>query len=90
VTVFVVPRETNEAVPFTFALNGTNLVSGVTYQIVAKGSRPTGTWISAVTWNGNYPCFVMSGVAAGRYSLFAQTTSSPYTPTRYIGDVISD
>lgn len=89
-SVFTVPRETSEAVPFLYELGGVNLTTGVTYALVPSGTRPS-SFSAAVTWNSNYPCFVITaGMTPGRYKLYAQTTSSPYTPTRFIQDVIID
>lgn len=87
-SLVVIPRESVEAYPFTFALSGTPLTSGVNWALVPTGSRPS-AFQAAVTWNGNYPCFTVNGsLAPGRYRLYANTTTSSYTPERYVVDVI--
>lgn len=50
------------------------------YQIVAKGARPVGTWLSAVT-RGVAKGIDIVGLAAGYYWVFVRVEGqSPYAP----------
>ena len=74
----VVPRETVEYIPIEVTLNGVVTTTGVSYAIVADGSRPT-SWTSATVLNGaTYG--LITGLSAGTYIIWARVNAAPETP----------
>lgn len=73
-------RETNDWRSFTFTRDGVPYTGAWSYQIVAKGARPVGSWLSAVVLNGQRGIDVKN-LAAGYYWVFFRIDGqAPYAP----------
>jgi hypothetical protein len=73
-------RETDDWRGFTLTNQGSAYAGSWSYQITARGSRPIGTWLSAVTLNSRKGIDIQ-GLAAGRYWVwFRIEGQSPYAP----------
>jgi len=81
VTVIAYQRETDDWRGFTVTNQTTGqLATGWSYQIVARGARPTGSWLSAVV-NGTQKGIDIQGLSAGYYSVFFRIEGqAPYAP----------
>jgi saccharopine dehydrogenase-like NADP-dependent oxidoreductase len=86
VITLTVPRETIEYIPVAVTLNGIATTTGVSFAVVADGSRPT-SWTSAtVLDNATYT--LISGLAPGLYNVFAKVSAAPETPVVICGSLI--
>jgi hypothetical protein len=78
-TIYV-QRETDDWVGKTLTQDGVTYTGAWSYQIVAYGSRPTGSWTSAVVSAGNKGINLES-LAAGNYWVFYRIDGQgSYTP----------
>jgi hypothetical protein len=80
VTQVVYQRETDDWRGFAIIQDGQPYAGAWSYQIVAKGARPSGSWQSAVT-RGVAKGVDIQNLAAGYYSLFIRVDiGAPYAP----------
>jgi len=80
------PRESVEVQPFTLAVDGVNVLTGVEICLVPSGTRPTG-WAAPITIGGKLGVLV-SGFAVGIWDLWGRVTNSaPETPVVFIGSI---
>ena len=69
--MLVMQRETDDWVKWPVTQNGAAYTGAWSYQIVAYGARPTGTWLTAVV-NGADKGVDIQGLTAGYYSIFVR------------------
>jgi hypothetical protein len=73
-------RETDDWRAIDVALNGNAYTGGWSYQIVTYGSRPTGSWTSAVVLSGAKGIDIQ-GLTVGSYQVFLRIDGqTPYAP----------
>ena len=72
------PRETVEFLPVPITVGGVAVLTGVTFAVVAEGTRPA-TWVAPTTLDDEIGVMV-SGFAPGYWRVFAKVASSPETP----------
>lgn len=72
------PRESVEFQPVAITVNGTAVLTGVTFSVVEYGLRPS-TFGTAVSLSGNIGVMV-SALDPGDYTVWAKIVSSPETP----------
>ena len=79
-TQVVYQRETDDWRGFSLTQDGQPYAGAWSYQIVAKGTRPTGSWQSAVT-RGLAKGVDIQNLSAGYYSIFFRIEiGAPYAP----------
>jgi len=74
----IFPRETVEFQPVPITVGGVAVTTGVTYSVVAEGTRPT--VFVAPTTLGDEIGVMVAGFAPGYWRVFAKIASSPETP----------
>jgi hypothetical protein len=79
------PRETVEFQPVTVTVDGTPVITGVTFALPANRERPT-TWIAPTTLGGKIGV-MLTGLTPGLYDIYAKVVSSPETPVIACGSV---
>lgn len=72
------PRESVEFQPVTVTRDGIAVTTGLSFAIVADGTRPT--TFTAATILGGKAGVMVSGLARGTYRIFAQLDASPEIP----------
>lgn len=72
------PRETVEFQPVTVTVDGTAVTTGVTFAVVAFGTRPV--TFAAPTTLGERIGVMVTGLTPGIWQVFAKIVSSPETP----------
>lgn len=77
-TIFKVERETHEYLPLEVFKDGVAVTSGVSYAVVAWGTRPT-TWTPAIE-SGGQVYFEVDNPAPGYYDVYVKIDASPETP----------
>jgi hypothetical protein len=83
------PRETVEWQPITVTktISGvtTEITTGVTVAITAKGTRPT-TWAAPTTLDGKIGV-MLTGLTPGLWTIWSRTADSPETPVNDCGNI---
>jgi hypothetical protein len=80
------PRETIEFQPIDITVDGAPAVAAQ-YQLTTGSARPSGAWTN-VTALGGKVGFLITGLAVGRYLVWAKLTSAPETPVILVGAFI--
>lgn len=77
VAILTAPHETDEFRSLAVADSTGATVTAYKWQITAYGARPTGTWLSPVSFSG-LTGFHVAGLSSGPYALWIQVTDGPY------------
>lgn len=77
-TSLVLPRETVEYIPVVVTLNGVVTTTGVSFAIVADGSRPSVWTAATVLSSATYA--LVSGLTPGVWRVWAKVSAAPETP----------
>ena len=86
--MLVFQRETDDWVKWPVTQNGVPYTGAWSYQIVAHGARPTGSWITAVV-NGADKGINIEALTAGYYWVFIRIDGqAPYIPVLDPEDLI--
>lgn len=72
------PRETVEFQPVTVTVDAVAVTTGVTFALVADGTRPV-TFNTATALGGKIGV-MLTGLAPGSWRIYAKVTSAPETP----------
>jgi hypothetical protein len=80
------PRETIEFQPIDITVDGAP-ATAAQYQLTTGSNRPTGAWTNVTTLGGKVG-FLVSGLTAGRYLVWAKLSSAPETPVILVGAFI--
>lgn len=72
------PRESVEFQPVNIMVEGTPVLTGLSFAVVPDGSRPV--TFSPADMVGGRPGFYVGGFGPGTYRVFAQLENPPETP----------